>query len=309
MEPALKIVGIVIGWLFALLLLWWLLRRNWVGRRQRRRLGFDEAPAGQAAPLSLEELGPLARWLYVAGFRGSTAPRAFLALTALGLAAGVVAALAIVRSGAVEQTVALARVVPSGVGDLMLPLVYLAPWTAVAILAGIPALVVRAAARRRRIQAEQDLPITLELLATLAEAGLGFDAALDRILRTQPADRPLARELRTFQLEVMAGRPRVQSFRRLARRLDVPALAVFVSAMVQAEQVGAGVADVLRRQADDLRSRRREDSLAVAAALPVKLLFPLVLCFLPGILVVTLGPILLEFFKLTEALFRSRGLL
>jgi pilus assembly protein TadC len=111
----------------------------------------------------------------------------------------------------------------------------------------------------------------------------------------------LAVEFRTFQGELLAGRPRVQCLRRLARRVDVTSFTVFISALVQSEQVGSGMAEVLRRQADDLRDRRRERALAVAATLPVKLVFPLIICFLPGIFVVTLGPTFNEFFKRADS--------
>jgi tight adherence protein C len=151
------------------------------------------------------------------------------------------------------------------------------------------------------------LPITLELLATLGEAGIGFDAALERILGSQVADRPLAEEFRTFQLEVLAGRQRVACLRGLARRLDIPAFTIFISALVQANQLGSGVADILRRQVEEMRNRRRERALTLAASMPVKLLFPLILCFLPGIMIAALGPALYQFFQLIDALNRSRG--
>src|SRR5438046_2128112 len=86
-----------------------------------------------------------------------------------------------------------------------------------------------AAVRDRVAKIDEDLPITLELLATLADAGIGFDAALDRILASQPADRPLAEELRVFQVELQAGRPRTECLRRLGRRIDVSSLTVLIS--------------------------------------------------------------------------------
>ena len=79
-------------------------------------------------------------------------------------------------------------------------------------------------------------------------------------------------------------------------------MSIFVSALVQAEQVGAGFSNVLRTQADDLRNRRREDANMLAQALPVKLIFPLVICFLPGIFVVTLGPIFMQFIRLADSM-------
>jgi pilus assembly protein TadC len=181
------------------------------------------------------------------------------------------------------------------------------PWIGFALFTCLPALMVRSARRKRVNRIEQDLPITLELLATLGEAGIGFDAALERILAAQEAGRPLAEEFRLFQMEVLAGRPRVASLRGLARRIDVSSFTIFMSAMVQASQVGAGVADVLRRQVEDLRSRRRERALTMAAAMPVKLLFPLIICFLPGIFVAALGPAFYQVFQMIDGFNRSRG--
>jgi tight adherence protein C len=74
---------------------------------------------------------------------------------------------------------------------------------------------------------------------------------------------------------------------------------------VQAEQVGAGFSTVLRHQADDLRGRRRERAMVMAQALPVKLVFPLVICFLPGIFLTTLGPAFMQFFKMAEGVIQS----
>jgi pilus assembly protein TadC len=163
------------------------------------------------------------------------------------------------------------------------------------------------AVRRSRVEAiEQDLPVTLELLATLSEAGLGFDAAMERVLESQPVDRPLPRELLTFRRDTVAGRSRVECFRRLARRVEVAAMSIFVSAIVQAEQIGAGVATVLRQQSDDLRNRRRENAMALAMALPVKRLFPMIICFLPGIFVATLGPTFYQFFQYVDTLLQVR---
>jgi len=77
--------------------------------------------------------------------------------------------------------------------------------------------------------------------------------------------------------------------------------------LVQAEHMGMGIAKVLRIQADDVRARRRERAIAFANALPVKRLFPLVICFLPGLFVWTLGPAFVQLFKLTETFTRGGG--
>jgi tight adherence protein C len=93
---------------------------------------------------------------------------------------------------------------------------------------------------------------------------------------------------------------RVRALRGLARRLEVTPVSILVSALVQADQAGASLTETLRRQADDLRGRRRERALVLAEGLPVKLVFPLVICFLPGLFVVTLGPAFQQFFQIVD---------
>jgi len=131
--------------------------------------------------------------------------------------------------------------------------------------------------------------VTLALICTAPTSPL--------TAQSDTEERRLTRELQQFQLESMAGMPRIRSLRRLSRRLEVPAVSTFVSALVQAEQMGAGLAEVMRHQADDLRNRRRERAFLLAQALPVKLVFPLVICFLPAIFVFTLGPAFYSLFQ------------
>jgi tight adherence protein C len=301
------IAALMLAWTVAIAGLY-LLGRRWMAQGRSLERMFEEHDADALAELAPSEnaYGFLRRWLFRAGFRSAAAVPVLVSSTLLLVGLGLLFALLLMSSGLTRRWLDLAARVPGGVGDLMLPVIYVGPWILVTILASVPTLLVRAARRSRVREVERDLPITLELLATLSEAGLGFDAALQRVLESQPADRPLAEEFRIFQMEILAGRPRIHSLRRLGWRLDVMPLTIFVSALVQTEQVGAGVSDVLRRQADDLRARRRENALTVAAALPVKLLFPLVICFLPGILVATLGPTFYQIFQFLDNL-RLRG--
>jgi tight adherence protein C len=279
-----------------------------VRQRGRDRL-YAETPASVEPEQTEPEPDFLTNWLGVAGFRSAGAVNVFLALTALALVAGLMVPFVFRVAGTTDRLLRGLVVIPGGVGDLFLPVVHAGPWFLFVIIAGLPWLFVRRA-RRWRVQLfEQDLTIYLELFATLSEAGLGFDAALERILRSQPPGRPLADEFRTFQVELLAGRPRVHCLRRLARRVDLTTLTAFVSALVQAEQVGGGVASVLRRQADDLRDRRREQFLAQAMTLPVKLAFPLIICFMPGLFIFTLGPVFYQFFQFADGLMRNRGVL
>ena len=145
----------------------------------------------------------------------------------------------------------------------------------------------------------------LELFATMGDAGLGFDAALAKIVRAQEDGRPLIAEFVGFQVDMLGGVPRLQALRQLARRVDVTSITTFTSALIQAEQVGASIAETLRHQADDLRDRRREDALLQAQALPVKLVFPLVICFLPGIFVSTLAPVIYQMIEVAGGVLRA----
>ena len=299
--------GIVIAvWLAGLAVLFVLIRSALLRRRLRERIAEVSEGLSTSMPSQEPDRG-LAAWLFRAGYRSPNAVSAFIGLSLGALVLATILVAVVYRSGLLEKgRVGLAGI-PGNVGDIFLPMLVVAPWLIGIILVALPWLVVRQARRQRVTQVEQDLPLFLELLATLSEAGLGLDAALDRILTSQSSERVLNQELRQFQRDVLAGRSRVSSLRRLSQRVDVMSLTVFVSALVQAEQVGSGVANVLRRQADDLRDRRRERAIAFAMTLPVKLLFPLVICFLPGIFVATLGPTFYQFFQFADSVIQNRG--
>lgn len=302
-----------IDWrLFAVLGLWvlalgggWIVYTRWRAAEIARRRAWadDEAITDASEDIEdLESLGALRRWLYLAGFRSAAAPAMFVAATAVGTIAGLALALTITSSGIVRETVHAAGDIPGGVGDLVRPMLYGAPWIFMTVLVFTPFAIVSSARTRRTLEIEQDMPVTLEMLATMSESGLSFDGAMNKVIETSPENRPLFQEMRTFQVESLSGVGRVECFRRLARRIELPSVNVFTSALVQAEQVGAGFTRVLRNQADDLRDRRREDANMLAQSLTVKLVFPLVICFLPGIFVCTLGPTFLQFLKLAEGM-------
>jgi len=251
--------------------------------------------------------GWLAGWIFLAGYRRPFAATIFVLVSVICGLIGFGTATLFVVSGlqaTMEETVVL---VPGGVGETFLPVVWVAPWVIAIGLLCVPVLTVRSARRQRVSTIEKDLPLAMELMATLSEAGLGFDSALVRILETRLAGRPLAEELQVYQADLLAGRPRIESLRRLSSRIRLGSISILVSALVQAEQMGMGISKVLRAQADDVRARRRERAIAFANSLPVKRLFPLVICFLPGLFVWTLGPAFVELFKLTETFTRGGG--
>jgi len=271
-----------------------LMRRMYADEQDKTRLDLED-PTAQ---------GFLARWLYLAGYRQRGATTSFVGATLACAAGGAFLVTFFYGSGIIEQAVFAAEQVPGGIGDLAIPVLQLSPWLVALILVMLPWSLVNSRRKERVRQVEQDLPVTLELLATMSESGLSFDNALTRVVEGHKANRPLFQELSTFQLEVLGGVSRVACFRRLSRRLEVPSMTIFVSALVQAEQVGAGFASVLRSQADDMRNRRRENANMLAQALPVKLVFPLVICFLPGIFVSTLGPVFMQFIDLADGMTR-----
>ena len=284
-----------------------LFRRLGTQRRSLERLFTEPAELAQRPDGDFAVTGLLRRRLFLAGYRQPVAPALFVAVMLLAIGLGLAAAFAVEAAGLRQDISRTVAQLPPGIGDLLVPLVYLAPWTVFLILVLMPWLIVRRSRRQRVEKVEQDLPICLELLSTLSEAGLGFDAALSRVLDAVIEERPLAREFRTYQSDLLAGRTRVEALRRLAHRLDVSSVTILVSALVQAEQLGSGIAQALHRQADSLRDRRRERANAFAMSLSVKRMFPLVVCFLPGIFVWTLGPFFTRLFQVADTFIRVRN--
>lgn len=282
----------------------WRLVSSWsLQRRATRRLyASGSVRQGVEVPRSHEELwgSSLERWLVISGFRSSGAVTGYLIAQGVALVIGASLAVAVSRTTAVETGVEWLREIPGGIGDFFAPVLSFAPWILFVIVGLLP--VTRVRSRRQAIvqEVERDLPIVLALTSTLVESGLGFDAALDRILGSLDPERPLAKELRTFRSESQAGVTRVTSFRRLAHRVDVSSVSTFVSAMIHSELVGGGIAESLRRQADEVWNRRREQAIQRAQTLPTKLAVPLVVCFLPGIFVYTFGPAIAQFLRIAD---------
>lgn len=305
LDTTTKIFAIVALWLAAMAFGYVIVRR-WRERELSRRRAWAEEDAIDASQeVDIEDLGSygfLRRWLYLAGYRKVTASTIFIGATIACFVVGCLFAFVAKQSGLTASAVEAASGVPGGIGDMARPVLMGAPWIVIILWAFVPWSIVNSKRKKRVAEIEQDMPVTLELLATMSESGLAFDSALDRVVGSGNTGRPLFKELRTFQVETLGGVPRVQCFRRLARRVEVPAVSIFVSALVQAEQIGSGFTKVLRTQADDLRNRRREDANMLAQSLTVKLVFPLVLCFLPGIFVSTLGPTFLQFIKMFDSL-------
>ena len=132
------------------------------------------------------------------------------------------------------------------------------------------------------------LPDALDLLTISVEAGLGFDAALAKVV--EKMDGPLITEFRQALAEVRMGRTRREALRDVVARADAQPVSNFIGAIVQAEQLGVPISKVLQIQSQQLRVERRQRAEEAAAKAPVKMLFPMVGCIFPTIFIVILGP-------------------
>lgn len=161
---------------------------------------------------------------------------------------------------------------------------------AVAATAGffLPDILLYNAGVKRQEKIQKALPDALDLLTVCVEAGLGFDAALAQVARNTTS--PLAAEFSRVLQEMQIGKSRSQALRAMTDRTTVPELRSFVSALVQAGELGITIADVLREQAKEMRLRRRQRAEEKAQKVPVKILFPLVFCLFPSLFIVIIGP-------------------
>lgn len=172
------------------------------------------------------------------------------------------------------------------------PLTGLATLALVALGFWLPDLLLVNRATKRRVAIRKALADTLDQLTVMVEAGLAFDAAIDRSARTSTG--PLAEELRRTMQDVQAGMSRRDALRALAERVDVAELRGFTSAVAQGEQYGIPVARVLRAQAREQRLKRGQRAEEQAMKLPVKLLFPTIIFIFPVLFIVLLGPAALQ---------------
>jgi tight adherence protein C len=156
----------------------------------------------------------------------------------------------------------------------------------------LPDILLYNSSQKRQERIPRELPDALDLLTICVEAGLGFDAALAQVARYSKG--PLAAEFARALQEMQIGRSRTEAMRSMAHRTTSPELRSFISAMIQSAELGIPVAHVLREQAREMRVRRRQRAEGQAQKVPVKITFPLILCLFPALLVVILGPGIIE---------------
>jgi len=182
----------------------------------------------------------------------------------------------------------------AGVGGLILMFVDIAFLMVGIIIGGVLGFILPELWLSRQIAARQKaivkaLPDALDLLVISVGAGLGFDAALARVVAK--SDNPLTRELNRVMQEMRVGRARRDALRDLVTRTDVPDLSNFISALIQAEQLGVSVTQVLTVQADQMRVLRRQRAEEQAQQAPLKMLFPMMGFIFPALCIMILGPL------------------
>jgi tight adherence protein C len=156
----------------------------------------------------------------------------------------------------------------------------------------LPELLLYSRGQERQQAIQLELADTLDQMTIAVEAGLGFESAMARAGNNGKG--PLAEELvRTLQ-DIAVGQPRREAYLALADRTGVADLRRFIRAVVQADAYGVSIADVLRTQAQEMRLKRRQRAEEKAMQIPVKVIFPLILCILPTLFIMLLGPAVMD---------------
>ena len=136
------------------------------------------------------------------------------------------------------------------------------------------------------------LPDVIDLLTVSVEAGLGFDGALLKVIDKKTG--PLASEFDKVLQEIKVGRLKKDALRDMSQRVDLQDFTAFVGAVVQADQFGVGIANVLRIQAEQIRQKRRQRAQEKAMKAPIKMMIPMVLFIFPTLFIVLLGPVVIQ---------------
>jgi len=156
----------------------------------------------------------------------------------------------------------------------------------------LPKLVLRSRIRSRQRDIQHQLPSVMDVLSVSMEAGLSFDASL--LKATERFKGPLIEELSQVYREVQMGKQRREALASLNQRTNVPELQTFASAVVQSEQFGTPMKNVLRVQAQQLRMNRRQQAQEKGMKAPVRMMPPMVIFIFPVIFIILLGPTVIK---------------
>lgn len=241
---------------------------------QSERLQRVLAQIGSAIPSSPKQLSRLQKMMLRAGYRSSESVMAMRGIKLLFPAL----LLAIVYFARLYQTIG--------------PFVII---IALAIGYIVPEFWLGHKVQRRQHRLRRGLPDALDLLVICVEAGLGMDQALLRVSQELHTAHPdLSEEFQLVNLEMRVGKTRLEALRGLADRTGVEDVKALVAMLVQTDRFGTSVAQSLRVHSDDLRTKRRQRAEEMAAKTTVKMVPPLVFLIFPALMVVILGPAVIE---------------
>lgn len=247
---------------------------------------------GEKVPIDPADASLLRRDLMAAGYRSENALFYYQAARVIAIVALVV--LALILRGYITSNGILAIVIPIAAGFLGF---------------FAPSLYLDNLVSNRHDRIRMSLPDALDLMVVSVEAGLGLDQAIQYVAKELTTTHPdVSEEFQLVNLEIRAGKRRVEALRNLAERTGETELRKLVAILVQTERFGTSIADSLRTHSDFMRVRRRQEAEERANKVGVKLVFPIFFFILPSMLVVSAGPGLLQVFKYLFPLMRNASI-
>lgn len=164
------------------------------------------------------------------------------------------------------------------------------------LLVAYPGVWLKNTVKRRHLEIQKALPTILDLLTLSIEAGKDFITALRDIVMGRRRD-ALSEELERTLHEIQLGKQRREALRDLARRAQQPDLTSVINAIIQADEMGVSIGQLLRIQGDQFRTKRFQRAEKLANEAPVKILFPVVVFIFPSVIVILMAPVIMQAFK------------
>lgn len=231
-------------------------------------------PLNRIVPLSAMEAAKLQKRLLQAGYRS---PDAAMAFRAIQISLIVAIPTFVISAGYILETAPRTLIILSLLGA--------------AIGFYFPRMILSSKIKQRQLRITWGLADTLDLMVVAVEAGLGLNAALNRVAEELKKTHPdLHYELELVNLEIRVGRSREEALRNLAERTGVDDIRSFVALLVQADRYGASIAKAVRIFADSLRTKRRQKAEQASQKAALKLIFPLTVFLFPVIILIMLAP-------------------